>query len=85
MSAAKAAPKLPDKSCCFSFEDLYEAAFQKKMTDSIQTSLKNITQEEKNEIVKDWVKRTEQKGDDLRFLCEDRLGTDGIIYTAFWQ
>lgn len=67
-------------SCCFSFENLYSAAFGKPISDSIRTSLRNVTQQEKNGIVKLWVARTNG-----RFECEDRLGTDGIVYTAFWD
>lgn len=70
---------LVDKSCCFSFGDLYIAAFNSDMPEIVRLSLRSMNQDEKNATVRDWVRRTNGK-----FVCQDRRGTDNIIYTAFW-
>ncbi len=72
--------KLIDRSCCFSFDDLFLAAHHRPMTDAERQALRDRDQPARNRLVRQWVAET--AGD---FACEDRRGTDGVLYTAFWQ
>jgi len=76
----RAARRFADKSCCFSFDDLHKAAFGRLMAVEEADSLRRQTQDEKNATVREWTARTNGA-----FRCEDRLGTDGVTYTAFWR
>ncbi len=66
-------------SCCYSFDDLHSAAFGRPMTEQEKRSLYALPRAQINETVREWVARTEG-----RFACEDRLGDDGLVYTAFF-
>lgn len=68
-----------DSECAYGFEDLFRAAKQREMTDPERVALAAASQDERNRLVKKWVFET--RGE---FCCEDRRGTDGHIYTAFW-
>jgi len=70
---------LVDRSCCFSFDDLFEAVHGRGMTDGERRALFAMTQPSRNDWVKQMALRTGE-----RFMCEDRRGSDGVVYTAFW-
>lgn len=69
-----------DRSCRYSFDDLFVAAFGEAMSDARRRELYALSQDRRNVTVREWVGRTAG-----RFACEDRRGTDGVIYTAFWE
>lgn len=70
---------LTDRSCCFSFDDLFEAVHGRVMTAVERRGLYALPQPERN----DWVKRMVEATAG-RFTCDDRRGSDGVMYTAFW-
>ena len=65
---------------CDSFADLFLAAHGRAMTPAESAALRARPQEQINATVRHWVDRT-----DGAFACEDRLGNDGVTYTAFWR
>jgi hypothetical protein len=67
------------KSCCYSFDDLFRAAHQRDMSEAERSAFAALDQPGKNLAVKQMVTKTGG-----RFTCEDRTGTDGLTYTAFW-
>lgn len=71
---------LIDRSCCFSFDDLFEAVHRRVMSEMERRELYALPQDQRNRWVRDMVARTGGG-----FACEDRRGSDGVIYTAFWQ
>ena len=71
--------KLIDRSCCYSFDDLFLAAMARPMTDGERADLRAADQPRKNRLARQWVTLTGGS-----FECEDRTGTDGVLYTAFW-
>ena len=65
--------------CGYNFDDLFRAATGREMTSSERTSLDAASQDRRNQFVKRWVAETRGA-----FCCEDRRGSDGHTYTAFW-
>lgn len=65
--------------CAFGFEDLFRAAKRRDMSDAERKTLEAASQDERNRLVREWV--VESGGE---FCCEDRSGSDGLIYTSFW-
>ena len=63
---------------CYSFDDLFRAAWRCDMTESEPRQFRNMTQAEKNKMVKRLVKKSNGA-----FKFEDRIGADGQTYTAF--
>lgn len=66
------------ESCKFSFDDLHQARFGRKMTSQEKETLYEKPQAERNNIVRHWAKST-------GWLTENRMGEDGVVYTAFWK
>ena len=64
--------------CCFSFQDLFTAAEGRIWTPEEEIVFKNLTQEERN----DWVSKLAIKAP--QFRTQDKVGTGGITYRAFW-
>lgn len=62
--------------CAFSFADLYEAAFGVKPSKAALDELYALTQDERNIVVRDWVRRAEWESFDV-------TGTDGVVYASF--
>jgi len=62
--------------CQYSFADLYEAAFGAKPSKAALEELYALTQDERNIIVRDWVRRAEWESFDI-------TGTDGVVYASF--
>jgi hypothetical protein len=65
---------------CLGFGDLFQAAHGRDMTPQERAELGRLRQPERNE----WVRR-EVALTGNAIVCEDRLGTDGVTYTAFWR
>lgn len=63
---------------CYSFDDLFHAVKRREMTESEARQFRNMTQDEKNRMVKQLVDQS-----DGAFKSEDRVGSDGRTYTAF--
>ena len=66
------------RGMCYSFDDLFRAVRRRDMAASEARLFRNMTQGEKNRMVKRLVYRS-----DGAFKCEDRAGSDGQTYTAF--
>ncbi len=66
------------RGMCCSFDDLFRAVRRRDMTKSEARQFRNMTQGEKNKMVKRMVKKS-----DGAFKYEDRVGSDGQMYTAF--
>ena len=64
--------------CCFSFADLFSAAEGRHWTPTEEKVFQNLNQEERNE----WVSRLAEKAP--QFKTQDKVGTDGVTYRAFW-
>jgi hypothetical protein len=64
--------------CLFSFRDLFVAAEGRAWTTEEEVCFKGLTQDERNE----WVSGLAAKAP--QFVTEDKVGTDGIVYRAFW-
>lgn len=62
--------------CKFSFWNLYKAAQGKEISKEEKNNFINSSQEEKNNKIKKWVAQAQ-------WTCEDRIGSDGMTYTAF--
>jgi len=62
--------------CAFSFTDLFEAAFGLKPERVALDELYALSQEERNIVVRDWVRRAEWESFDVK-------GTDGVVYASF--
>ncbi len=62
--------------CQYSFADLFEAAFGQQPTRAALEELYALTQDERNIVVRDWVRRAEWESFDI-------TGTDGIEYASF--
>jgi hypothetical protein len=66
-------------NCRYSFDDLHRAACGRSMSQAEKSALYALPQSDRNQWVRAQVARTGG-----RFACEDRIGDDGTIYTAFW-
>lgn len=64
--------------CCMSFRDLFKLAKGREWTEAETKHFKSIDQPERNRLVK--VLAAEAGC----VQTEDRTGTDGQVYTAFW-
>jgi len=66
------------RGVCYSFDDHFRAVWRRDMTESEARQFRNMTQGEKNKMVKRLVKKSNGA-----FKFEDRVGADGQTYTAF--
>lgn len=66
------------RECQYSFDDLFRLANEREWTAAEKNDFMQLDQEARNQEVK----RLADKAGDIR--TEDRLGTDGVTYTAFW-
>ena len=64
--------------CCFSFADLFIAAEGRGWTVEEESMFLNLTQEDRNK----WVSKFLEKAPE--FVSQDKVGTDGVVYRAFW-
>lgn len=62
--------------CAYSFADLYTAAFGKAPTSEELADLYALSQTQRNHVVKGWA-------DKAHWGTEERVGSDGVTYTAF--
>jgi hypothetical protein len=65
-------------SCRFSFDDLFQARFGREMSQDEKDELYALSQKKRNKRVGEWAK-------EAGWYTEDRKGSDGVIYTAFWN
>jgi len=64
-------------NCAYSFDDLHQVVFGCTMTEAEKTALYDLPQTDRNAQVGEWARK-------IGWQTEDRLGSDGVIYTAFW-
>ena len=64
--------------CAFSFQDLFFAAEGRVWTPDEELTFAHMSQADRN----NWVAILAQKAP--QFTTEDKVGTDGIVYRAFW-
>ncbi len=64
--------------CELGFADLFRMAHQRDWTPEEERSFEGLEQEARNSMVRDLA----QKAGGVR--TADRIGTDGVTYTAFW-
>jgi hypothetical protein len=67
-----------DYSCQFSFDDLFQARFGRRMKDKEKSEFYALSQKERNQIVGRWAKAA-------GWYTKNKRGSDGVIYTAFWK
>lgn len=65
-------------NCRWSFDDLHQAAHSRRMTDQEKQRLYALGQNARNIIVQGWADRA-------AWQTENRIGSNGIKYTAFWK
>jgi len=63
---------------CPGFAELFRAAHRRDMEEAEQAALEALDQSGRN----DWV-RAQVAATRRAMWCEDRRGTDGVVYTAF--
>ncbi len=68
------------RECDFSFADLFRAVHGRAWTAQEKQEFETLSQPARNA----WVKRLAQSAR-RTIATEDRLGTDGKVYTAFWE
>lgn len=64
--------------CNYSFEDLYKAAFGRKISEKKKKEFQTLTQKEINDLVNRWAQKAQWK-------TNKRKGADGEIYISFHQ
>jgi|GEM_PF-6737475 len=69
-------------SGCLSFRDLFELAKGRPWTPDEERAFAALPQDARNQAVRDLAREAGIRGACVRI--EDRLGTDGVVYTAFW-
>jgi len=65
--------------CCMGFRELFELAHGRGWTPAEERAFSALDQEGKNRCVKEFARRA------VGVVTEDRVGTDGRVYTAFWM
>lgn len=68
--------KIISEECGYSFKDLYVAAFGHEPSGAELAGLYALSQEERNRTVARWAAKA-------GWGTKNRLGTDGVHYTAF--
>ena len=66
------------RECNYSFAELFRLANQRSWTDDERQRFMALDQHERNAVVKKFASAAGC------VRTEDRLGSDGLIYTAFW-
>lgn len=64
--------------CELGFDDLFRMAHGRAWTEAEERSFRDMSQPDRNDRVKSWAKRAGG------IMTEERVGTDGSTYTAFW-
>ncbi len=67
------------RECQYSYADLFEAIHGRTWNESERLQFESLTQPQRNA----WVKEMARAADGA-VSTEDRMGTDGQVYTAFW-
>jgi len=68
-----------DSECCMGFRELFTLAKKRPWTTEEERYFKSVDQPARNRLVKELAS---QAG---CIQTEDRRGTDGQVYTAFWR
>ena len=66
------------RDCCTSFRDLFLLAKKRAWTAEEERSFQALDQDARNQLVKEFAAEAGC------IQTEDRIGTDGVTYTAFW-
>jgi hypothetical protein len=66
--------------CDLSLEDLFRFVHRRDPTPAELETYRVLSQPDRNALVKELIGLS-----DGAFVCEDRSGTDGVTYTAFWS
>jgi len=66
------------RECDIGFADLFRLAHHRPWSDEEADRFHALDQDARNEVVREWAALARC------IQTEDRLGTDGIVYTAFW-
>ena len=67
------------RECSLGFADLFRLARKRDWTPAEERAFEGMDQEARNAAV---VELAHEAGG---IRTEDRVGTDGVVYTAFWQ
>ena len=67
-----------EPGCTIGFADLFRLAKKRGWTAAEERAFQAMTQPERNAAVKELAREAG------RIRTEDRTGTDGLVYTAFW-
>lgn len=62
--------------CNYSFEDLYFAAFGKKLNKKLKEKFKEMSQDKINLLVLNWAKKA-------NWTTNKKIGDDNIVYISF--
>lgn len=73
------APQTPPRRTSMSFADLFQLAKGRAWADEEVAGFQALDQEGKNRVVRELA--AEAGG----IRTEDQVGTDGVVYTAFWR
>lgn len=63
--------------CDYSFDNLYEAAFSKKISKSLKIKLQKLPQNEINTLVSKWAKKA-------NWVTKKKIGSDKEVYLSFY-
>ena len=64
------------EECAYSFWDLFDAALKRQPTPEEKKKFLEMTQKERNDVVKELANKA-------GWGIDDRIGSDGQLYTAF--
>ena len=63
--------------CAYSFDDLHFAAMKKHFSALESERFLRLNQQSKNDLVAQWAAKA-------GWQTEERIGSDGLVYIAFW-
>ncbi|MCC6476455.1 hypothetical protein IT157_05300 [bacterium] len=64
--------------CCYSFADLFRAAFGREPEQTELDQLYALSQDERNRVVKEWAALADWE-------TREVVGTDGVMYVSFGE
>jgi hypothetical protein len=69
-------------SGCMSFRELFQLAKGRAWTPEEERGFGGLAQDERNQAVRGLAREAGARG--MRVEVEDRRGSDGVVYAAFW-
>ncbi len=69
---------LPGKECAYSFADLFMLARKRTWTEEERAYFAALDQTDRNHVVR------QLAAEAGNVVTEDKIGSDGTVYTAFW-